>query len=461
MQNTTEKTKIIFITIFHGHLARNILRTNILNLLAEKTNLKIVIIAPYFKKEYYQKEFGRFNVIIEGLPVLKSDHLDRFFRSFYYYFVDTNTVKVVQQEQFILTHRYLKYGITRFLTLIFGNLPLLRRIVRFFDWQLVSLNKKVESLFELYQPDLLVASQVMDDHDVMFLRSARSRQIRSIGMVRSWDNITVNKGNVRIHPDKYVVQTELLKDELIKYTEADSKNIEVTGMHHFDYYVDEKLRISRVDFAKLIGSDPTKRYIYFMPVGLSDEGQDERMIKSLALFIEQQPELKNYELLVTLHPNTNKNFPENISGVVFIPPRGIVTFCEGRVVDREISMEAMKIMANTIYHSDLVINYQGTSSIDAAAFDKPVINIDFDEVEKPYLKSIRRYYDFEHYQSIIKSGGVRLAYSLEQLKDLVLLFIKNPCLDKEAREKMVKEQGFYSDGKSCEHTVNIILKNVE
>ncbi|MFA6416211.1 MAG: hypothetical protein WCW56_01855 [Candidatus Paceibacterota bacterium] len=457
------KTKTIFITIFHGHLARNILRTKVLSLLARQANLEIVIIAPDFKKEYYQKEFGQSNVVIEGLSVFRPTRLDSFFRSLYYYFVDTQTVKIVQQEQFFLTGRYVKYFVVRLLTLIFGNLAFLRRLVRFFDSHLVGLNKEVELLFERYQPTLVVASQVMADQDVMFLRSAKSRHIRSIGMVRSWDNITVNKGNVRVHPDNYLAQNELMKNELVKYTEANIENIKVTGLTHFDYYADEKSRIPRTDFAKSIGADPEKRYIYFMPIGLSDEGQDERMIMFLSKILAKHDELKNYELLVSLHPNTEKTFcTDKIPGVVFInTSHCLISFSDGKITDREISNQAMEIMASSIYHSDLVINYQGTSSIDAAAFDKPVINIDFDEIKKPYLNSIRRYYDFEHYQPILKSKGVRLAHNFEQLEELILLYIKDPSLDREYRARMVYEQGFYSDGKSCEQTVLAILKNIE
>jgi len=454
----SSKTKTIFITIFHGHLARNILRTNILPLLAAQPDLKVVIIAPDFKQKYYQKEFSQSNIIIEGLSALEPIGGDRFFRSLYYYFVDTRTVKIVQQEQFILTGRYLKYFTIRLLTLIFGHLPLLRRLIRSLDNRLVGLNQEVESLFKRYQPDLIVASQVMADQDVMFLRSASRRHIRSIGMVRSWDNVTVNKGNVRVQPDKYIAQTEFMKNELVKYAEADVTKIAVVGLSHFDYYTDKNLRIPREDFVKSIEANSDKRYIYFMPIGLSDEGQDERMITALAQILTRREELKNYELLVTLHPNTSKTFSAKIPGVVFIDTsHSLISFSDGKMTDREISKEAMEIMASSIYHSDLVINYQGTSSIDAATFDKPVINIAFDEKTKPYLKSVRRFYDFEHYQPIIKSGGVRLAHSLSELEDLIVKYIEDPALDYEGRKRIINEQCYRLDGQASQRTVNEIL----
>lgn len=452
--------KKIVISIFHGHLARNVLRTDILIRLANNKDLEVVIFAPDYKKNYYSNEFGSSNVFIESVSQIKFSKLDQFFRKLYYYFVDTETVRIIQKEQFLPNKRYFKYFITRIFTLFFSKIYLFRKFVRFLDKFLIQGDRELDLLIEKHKPDLVFATSITSDQDTMLLRLAQKRSIKTVGMVRSWDNISVNKGNVRIFPDKFVVHTEFLKQDLVSYADTNPKIVEVVGMSHFDYYINDQ-REQREDFLTSVGANPAKKYIYFMPIGLTEEGQDDKMIKDISDIIQSRTELSDFQLLVTLHPNTDKNLKLEVPGVIMIPPRGIISFTDGRLVDREITREAMQFMANLIYHSEMIVNYQGTSTIDAAAFDKPVININFDDTPRPYLKSVRRFYDFTHYQPIIESGGVRIAHNLDELKNFILLYTKNPQMDSEGRRKMVSEQCFKLDGRASERTVDALLVTIE
>ena len=85
-----QEKKRILIPIFHGHIARNILRTEVLSELIKRAN--VVLIVPAFKKDLYKKEFGNENVSVVASPEIHYSRLDKFFRSFYYYFIDTETV---------------------------------------------------------------------------------------------------------------------------------------------------------------------------------------------------------------------------------------------------------------------------------------------------------------------------------------------------------------------------------
>ena len=55
MISQKEPAKTIFITSFFGLIARNILATNVLKILKERPDLKIVILALEAKKNLYQK----------------------------------------------------------------------------------------------------------------------------------------------------------------------------------------------------------------------------------------------------------------------------------------------------------------------------------------------------------------------------------------------------------------------
>ncbi len=162
--------------------------------------------------------------------------------------------------------------------------------------------------------------------------------------------------------------------------------------------------------------------------------------------------------MLSLHPNATKPIDYAAKDTLFIKPPKSIDFPGGKPTDREITKDAMELMASAIHNSDLVVNYQGTTSIDASAFDKPVTNIAFDgSKERPYLKSVRRFYDFTHYQPILETGGVKLARSAEELKAQIIEYLKHPELDRAGRKRIVEEQAPRHDGHASERTASAIL----
>jgi len=311
-------------------------------------------------------------------------------------------------------------------------------------------------IFDKYNPDIVFIPSITADDESLVLRQARSRGVRTVGMVRSWDNISVNKGNVRIFPDKMLVHTNILKSDLIRYADYPSDKIEVVGMTHFDYYITDR-RIPRDEFFRQIGGNPNKKTIYFMPIGLSDIDEDKYMLKLLESWVQSEPAFSNTQLMLSTHPNASKPVDYASPETLFIKFPGVINYPGGKPTDREITKPDMELMASAIYHSDVVVNYQGTTTIDVSAFDKPVINIAFDGMkDKPYLKSVRRFYDYIHYLPIIKSGGVRLAHSSEELRKQIIEYLDNPQKDKEGRKIIVEEQVPMHDGYASARTAKAI-----
>ena len=84
-------------------------------------------------------------------------------------------------------------------------------------------------------------------------------------------------------------------------------------------------------------------------------------------------------------------------------------------------------IAQLLDASAVTINVASSISIDAAIFDTPVVNLRFDaEPGRPYLKSVRRQYDTDHYRQVLRTGAVRLADSPEQLIDEVRRYLDGP-----------------------------------
>ncbi len=68
-------------------------------------------------------------------------------------------------------------------------------------------------------------------------------------------------------------------------------------------------------------------------------------------------------------------------------------------------------LAQTLYHSDVLVNVASTISLDAAYLDKPIVCVAFDgnDRRKSYFESCRRIYDFTCWQNVVRCGGVRIA----------------------------------------------------
>jgi len=117
-------------------------------------------------------------------------------------------------------------------------------------------------------------------------------------------------------------------------------------------------------------------------------------------------------------------------------------------------------LADSLYHAGVTINTASTISVDAALFDTPIINIVYDGWEKkPLHKSVKRLYmsHHSHYQPIIKSGGVQLAHSFDEMVDLIKRYLENLSLDSEGRKKIVKEHCFKLDDKAGKRIAEYIL----
>src|SRR4051812_35300747 len=116
MADLSSKRKVL-IPIFHGHIARNILHTNVLGELSQRA--KVILLVPDFKKDLYTKEFGSERVTVVSSPEITFSRLDKFFRSFYYYFLNKKKFKIIKVKKFKLKKIFLKYYKPQFLTKFF------------------------------------------------------------------------------------------------------------------------------------------------------------------------------------------------------------------------------------------------------------------------------------------------------------------------------------------------------
>jgi CDP-glycerol glycerophosphotransferase (TagB/SpsB family) len=118
-------------------------------------------------------------------------------------------------------------------------------------------------------------------------------------------------------------------------------------------------------------------------------------------------------------------------------------------------------LAQTLSWSEFVVSGPSTAVIDAALFDKPCILFGFDGYEsREYLDSVRRYYDYDNFIPILKSGGAVLASSIENFISLVRKYVENPRADAKSRKTLVLGQAGFDDTNSTERLAHALINSL-
>lgn len=450
--------KTIFITSFHPLVSRNILLNDIFcrNLIDGDSNLRVVIFCPDYKKEYFENTFKKENVIIEGINIKKNSFQDVLFSYIGRSAISTSTLSIHRKEIFYRNKSFFVF-LFSFLVTFFGQFSVIKKLIRFFDRLTISTNGYKE-YFKKYSPNLFFSTDLFNTIDVHFLAEAKRSGIFTIGMIRSWDNIT-GKGLFRIKPDKIVVSNSTIKSEVIKYEDEENEdNIFVTGLVGLDFYINNKSVIyNREDFFRKVNLDPCRKTILFTPAGKRFFDADWYVLKVLLELAER--EFPKIQILVRCPPNDSVYLGDVGHSNYFAIDRPGLKFSENVFKDQELDLESMRWLANVIYHTDMIVSYNSTLCIEMALFDKPIITIAFDELpNKPYLKSSRRFLNFSHVREFHETGCARIAYSPQDLKEHIDFYLSHPQSDNENRKKMLFKQSDKIDGKSGERLALFLRK---
>lgn len=455
--------KTIIITIPLGIVARNILRTNVFRILKAQKDLRIVLILPPNVDPHLRKELEGENVTIEEK---KARVRAGPFRHFILYPFMRNLVYTDTSKMFF------RYGsrfsqprntpIRYFFSLIFfgplSKITFLKRFCRWLDYNFFGhYDQEYEFLFNKYQLSLVFVNNPLHDPiDWALLRIARRRHVATVGMAKSWDNF--DKWLFTVLPDTFLVWNEKMREDLIKLQDVKSEKIAMTGVPQFDIYKSPKTFLSREEHCRQMGIDFSKKIIFFgsqwaLPY-------DDEIVDILHQFITEgafkkkcivlaRPHFEEYRLK-TGRFERFKNYP-----YVVLDKQDRTSKC---FWGWNPNWEDMKHLANNLYHCDMVVTTASTLSLDAAVFDKPVINIAFDGFHKrPWARSTLRAYRYAHYKPIAESGGIRLVYSKEELKEAVNQYLENPVIDSHKRKKLCQRFCYKLDGKSGQRIAENIL----
>jgi hypothetical protein len=454
---------MILLSVPHGAAAGNIVRTGILRrILDADSSAHVVMLTPMAADPDFVKEVAHPRLAVDALPPHQPSGVEArmlaLMQAGYLESGVTESVRIRRAEaQAKGTIRWigLKHVIGRTLAP-----SLVRKETRYDAIDRRVSHPGAERTFDRYQPDLVVTSSPgLIYSEVPLLRTARRRDIRTMAIDPSWDNFTNKLMPVR-RVNRLVVWNTLMQQQAIALHGYQPDEIRLAGVPQWDRYFTKGVTISRDDFFRRIGADPGRRLITLTttPQELYSHHDHVLRVMSAALADGRWPAA---QVLVRLHPRDDRSkyaaFEAAPNVIVEKPFRDTVRAGDGLAVD--VTADSQQHLADTLRHSDVIVNVASTIAIEAAIFDTPIVNIAFDgEQESDFARSSRRYYRFTHYVNITRHDAVKVAWSPDELVHHVRSYLDDPAQDREGRTSVVREQCEFMDGRAAERVAGFVAE---
>lgn len=448
-----DSPQTILVAAFHSYISRNILNTDFLEILRQAPDLRVVLVVPKYKLDFFKKTYERGNVIVEGVNPgqTSKQFLGLFFKRFAELSHVSETTRIKRRYKFY-HERKISYFLIASAIAFFGSFFLVRKIIRFLDLHL-SPRGMFGGLFAQHRPRIVFSTDTFNENDVALMMEARRGGVSTVGMVRSWDN--PSKYTLRIFPDRIVVGTETLKEELREFHHYPEARIFVSGYPHYDRY-DKGPTISREEFFKSFGLDPAKKLIFFSPVGddLIYKNDFDQYVMDILGEIKEQV-LVRYPPASAVYTAPGWPRPKNLA---FDIPG--VTFNKDIFTDREITDQEDERLLNILYYSDVVITGPTSIPLDASYFDKPVIVADLYPTSRPRFDSIYEY-EYFHFKKLLRlAGGVTHVRTKAELLSAIRRYLTDSKLDSDGRRRIRKLWFSVNDGRAGERLGKFILSLV-
>lgn len=451
--------KTIFITIPEASSARNLLRGGFWPAFKKSGEFRIVLITTQAKKEQYTREFGGEHIEIESLAYEPPSFVERVLAFFSRNALGTGTTTFNQMRQYHDGGSMLALGAKRAVWLALGRSRLFQAMIRHIELARRP-SARIAQLFNQYRPaGIFTTITIHPEIDVVLLREAKRRGIKTIGMLRGWDNLTTH-GFLRVVPDRMVLQNQYLKDMAQKYHFLPEFMFEVGGFPQNDWYCRRDLIEPREEFLARIGIDPRKRVVLYGAMGdflFPREGE-------IAEVFEEQVASgvlpSDLVMIFRAHPAFASPLERMKSMGHVVPDRDALYLAEGEVESWEMGEKEMRHLINSIVHSEMVITAGSTMALDAIALGKPAIAVAFEKTPISFWVSARRFRThYTHFEALMVLGGVSAADTPEEFVKAVVRYLEHPEADEEGRERVRTQFLAPMEGDSGARIASAVLRH--
>jgi len=317
---------------------------------------------------------------------------------------------------------------------------------------------EAERRLRTLRPDVLLTTGTFRFEEPAINAEARKLGIPTLAFITSWDNPST-KNRMVFKYDGYLVWSEQMKRELhhlFPYTK--DVPIYVVGAPQFDVFFQPRFHQSREAFCAEQGLRPD------LPVILYALGSPNFLQEHYgALYLAERVargELGEVQMLVRPHPlhdnGREAQMLRNFGARVVVQRTGTAgTAVPARSQDEH----QIADWVNTFRHADVVVNLSSTVAIDAAIFDKPVVNLDYDpqpgQANQQMIKEINHLWT--HFKPVAESGGVWLVNNSAEMELAIKTYLQKPELHRAQRRWVAEYVCGHLDGRCGERMAESLL----
>jgi len=475
------KKKAICLVVDQGFSVRYLLRSDIYKVLLNSGH-PIVILTPNADEDYFRREFESENVSVHRYRV---DRYEIHYRkSLLHRFMRTVSLFVYPKGR---QTNHARFWYERFVDDLRGRGPaaiplrvlfpflirclcawrLLRRALRWTEFRWAPVEHG--TLFDEYEVGLLVVTSLGNlSYDLFIMAEAKKRGVRIASLILSWDNPTT-KGSARLVPDFVVAWSETMKRELVDFHEIPEDRIHVGGVVQYDTYFRPERLQEKGDLFERFGLNPELRLIFFCLMSPTQFPWNPRLIEMMGRLVEEGAFYSPVQVLFRLHPiyfrvkNGKSVFKEELDRIRSLEKAHAHLHFDfpgnlSRAISYDMPAEEAVKLGSTLRHADVLLCFFSSMMIEASIFDTPVVNVALYEKNRIPTRVIERH---EHLKRILRTGGVRIAYTEKELVHEINAYLQSPERDREGRRRIVEQEAGPNRGVAGRSIAEYLLKIVQ
>jgi len=456
----------IVLVVARGEAVRNFLYSDTLKQLSSFARVTLLSV---FSDEKFISRFGPFVDSIIPLAQYKENRLVRVLRELiamaHYRWIWT--VKV-QNKWEILNYQAksfrsrLRLWVYRSVAWLFANRSGLN-FLAFLEYHLsILLNptRDFHNLFQQLKPDLVFnCSHIHAPRGELPVRVAHQMGIKTATFIFSWDNLS-SRGRILPPYDHFLVWHKGMQQELLAlYHFIKPSQVHITGTPQFDYHFKPKYQLSREVLASKIGFDPSRPFVLYTSGMASDFPEEVYHVRTVMDILKEVPKSNRPQLVVRTYAKGNSPEMEELAlqahEDVFFPP---ILWDPVWFLPQE---EDLSIYSSLLTNCLFGINPASTVSLELMMFNKSVMNIGFDPPgsDLPHCFRWKRHIEYEHYRKVAESGGVRVAYSVDEMRQIIYSYLSGNNLLYSPQQEFLKQTFADTlDGRSGMRVADTLLR---
>jgi CDP-glycerol glycerophosphotransferase (TagB/SpsB family) len=298
------------------------------------------------------------------------------------------------------------------------------------------------------RPAILLANIQM--HAVVpFIVGGRRFSLPLVGHVASWDH-TVGKGVVSPHLGRYIVQNDVMRDDLVRYHGIAAGRIVVTGWPQTDVFHRRRPREAYEQIIRELGLEPARPVVLVMGNTPTNAPYEARFVERLVSWWEDSGAAARFSLLFRPHPR-DRQWRERFAPALFREHAAV----------QEPSFTDLETLAALLEHGDVVVSNAGTILLDALVNDRPAVCVLYDEGSSEREAWAIKNVSGEHYKSLIESEAFYRATRFEEVVAGIERALAQPGELAEERARVARAVVGEVDGRAAERVVDAMAGAAE